>query len=182
MLLLLVATAFAAPSFGAMAGVGVISGEAGNGRDYASYSPVLAGTVDWRFAWVETWLGLSGTGFVAPYGSGSVPAALLQGEFGLGLGSRTASAGIFFGAGLSGGEGGLYGRVMFPGPTWAPRLGGELRAFHLGATDSSGAALLLRAEFGGGRRGPRPPPPPEPPPPPPEPPPPPVIPDDPYGA
>ena len=172
MLLFLASHALAAPSFGVGAGAGVIGGVSAADRQYSSFSPVLAGTVDWRFAWVEVWLGMSGTAFVAPYGDDVVPAALLQGEVGLGLGSRTASAGVFLGAGLSGGEGGLYGRLMFDGPTWAPRLGGEFRAFHLGTVDASGVELLLRAEFGGRLRTPPPAPPP----------PPPVQHDDPYGA
>ncbi len=173
-MLLLVASAFASPSFAALAGGGVISGTADDRREYSSMSPMLAATVDWRFAWVEAWLGVSATGFVAPDGDGVVPAALLQGEVGLGLGNPVSSAGIFFGSGLSGGEGGVYGRLMFPGPGWAPRLGGELRAFHLGETNSSGMVFLLRAELGGIRRPASPPPPPPPPPP--------VHHDDPYGA
>lgn len=195
MLLLLSSMALAAPHFGVMAGGGAIGGEA-DGRTYTSFSPLLAGTVDWRFGPVETWIGLSGSGFVVPYEDNVVPAALLQGEIGLGLGNPTLSGGVYLGAGLSGGEGGLYGRLMFPGPTWAPRLGGELRAFHLGNADASGMVLLLRGEFGSDeprrrphRRGPpsgpprgpppgpptapppsEPPPPPEPSGPPPEPP------------
>lgn len=190
MLLFLATTAFATPHFGLMAGGGVIGGRADDGRSYSSFSPVFAGTVDWRFGFVETWLGLSGTGFVAPYGGEVVPAALLQGELGLGLGSPTLSGGVYIGAGLSGGEGGVYGRLMFPGPTWAPRLGAEFRGFHLGTTSASGMSLMLRAELGESHRPPRrppgppagrPQPPPEPPPPPPEPPPePPVQHDDPY--
>jgi hypothetical protein len=158
MILLLVHLATAAPTYAALAGGGVITGESGD-RSYASWSPMVAGTVDWRFAFVETWLGLSGSGFVAPNRHDDpVPAALLQGEFGLGLGSPVASAGAFFGAGLSGAEGGLYGRVMFDGPAWAQRLGGELRAFHLGQSDAGGVVLFLRAEFGPADRR-RPPPP-----------------------
>lgn len=163
MLLFVVATAFAGPSFAVMGGGGVISGVADDGREYSSTSPVLAATVDWRFAWVEAWVGVSATGLVAPEGDGIIPAALLQGEVGLGLGNPVSSAGIFFGSGLSGGEGGVYGRLMFPGPGWASRLGGELRAFHLGATNSSGAAFLLRAELGELRRRSPPPLPPPPP-------------------
>jgi len=168
MVLALLSTALAAPTFGLMVGGGIIGGDSSRGA-YTSASPVFAGTVDWRFAYVETWLGLSLTGFVAPYKGDEVPAALFQGEWGLGLGNPNISGGVFLGAGLSGGEGGLYGRLLFPGPAWAPRLGAEARVFHLGGTDSSGAALLLRGEFGGARRGPKPPPPP-------------VHHDDPYGA
>lgn len=174
MVLLLLASALAAPHFGAMAGAGVIGGVAPNGQGYSSFSPVIAGSVDWRFGIVEAWVGLSGSGFVAPYHGDVVPAALLQGEFALGLGSPMLSGGVFLGAGLSGGEGGFYGRLMFPGPAWAPRLGAEARTFHLGATDSSGIVLLLRGEFGTEpthRHEPTPPPPP-----------PPVVHDDPYGA
>ena len=158
MLLLWASTAFAAPTFAAMAGGGVITGETAD-RGYASWSPMLAGSVDWRFAWVEAWLGISGSGFVYPNRhEEAVPAALLQGEFGLGLGGPMASGGVYFGAGLSGGEGGFYGRLMFPGPGWAEKLGGELRAFHLGQSDAGGVVLLLRAEFGASaRRGPPPP-------------------------
>lgn len=158
-MLALIATALAAPSFGVMVGAGFIGGESPRGA-YSSASPVLAGTVDWRFAFVETWLGLSATAFMAPYDGEIVPAALLQGEVGLGLGNPNLSGGVFLGAGLSGGEGGLYGRALFPGPSWAPRLGGELRLFHLGTTDSAGAVLLARAEFGGRKRAPKAPPPP----------------------
>ncbi|MSQ00352.1 MAG: hypothetical protein EXR71_00490 [Myxococcales bacterium] len=176
MLLLLATFAAAAPSFGVFVGGGVIGGETGRG-EYLSGSPMLGGTMDWRFAYVETWLGLSASGFVAPYRGGDVPAALLQGEVGLGFGNPNASGGVYVGAGVSGGEGGLYARALFPGPRWAPRLGGEVRAFHLGTTDSSGAVFLLRAEFGGKRGVGRPAPPPREPPPPP----PPVHHDDPYG-
>lgn len=158
MLLLLATTALAEPTYGAMVGGGMIAGEA-RGQGYASWSPMVAGTIDWRFAWVEAWVGLSGSGFVAvDRHEDPVPAALLQGEVGVGLGSPTASAGIYMGAGLSGGEGGFYGRVSFPGPTWARRVGGELRAFHLGQFDASGVVLMARAEFGG-EGGRRPPPP-----------------------
>ncbi len=175
MLLFLATVAAAAPSFGVFVGGGVIGGETNRG-EYVSGAPMFGGTVDWRFAYVETWVGLSASAFVAPYRGGEVPAALLQGEVGLGFGNPNASGGVYVGAGLSGGEGGVYARALFPGPAWAPRLGGEVRAFHLGTTNSSGAVLLVRAEFGGKRRSARPPPrgpPPSPPPP--------VHHDDPYG-
>jgi hypothetical protein len=159
MLLLLATHALAAPTYAAMVGGGMIGGESA-GQGYASWSPVVAGSVDWRFAWVEVWVGLSGTGFLALDGKqNEVPAALLQGEFGVGLGSPTASAGVYLGAGLSGGEGGFYGRFSLPGPSWASRLGGELRAFHLGQFDATGFVLMARAEFGEGSSK-RPPPPP----------------------
>ncbi len=148
MLPLILGVALAAPTYSLMAGGGVVTGESAE-HSYASWSPVVAGSADWRFGWVEAWLGVSASGFIAPNRQEqNVPAALLQGEFGLGLGTPQSSAGLFFGAGLSGGEGGFYGRVMFPGPPWASRLGGELRAFHLGRFGAGGLVLLLRAEFG----------------------------------
>ncbi len=180
-LLLAVSAAFASPRAGLLLGGGIASGPQDGGGAYASIGPILAGTLDWRFGPVEWFLGASATGLVAPYGTDSVvPIALFQGEAGLGFGSPVASGGFYFGAGLSGGEGGFYGRFTVPTSStgsfaWARRMGGELRFSRMGASDADVIAFLFRAETGGERPRPRRGPP-EPPPPPP----PPVHHDDPY--
>jgi hypothetical protein len=178
----LAALALAAPSAGVMVGAGLANGPQAGGGSYASAGPLFAGTLDWRFGPVETFIGASASGLVAPEGDGVAPIALLQGEFGFGFGNPMLSGGFYFGAGLSGGEGGLYGRVTVPTAeagraAWARRIGGELRIFRLGESNASVLAVLVRAELGNerSRRGHAPPM--ETPPPPP----PPVHHDDPYG-
>lgn len=182
MVLALLSLALASPSSGVIAGAGIASGPLEGGGEFASVGPILGGTLDWRFGPVQAFIGASASGLVAPSGSAVVPIALLQGEAGFGFGSPMASGGFYFGAGLSGGEGGFYGRVTVPTDgsgalPWAQRLGGELRVFRLGASNASVVAMFLRAEVGEQRRRRGPPPPP---PPPPEPAP--VHHDDPYGA
>ncbi len=182
MLAALAALALAAPSTGVIAGAGIASGPLAGGGEFASVGPILGGTLDWRFGPVQAFLGATASGLVAPDGEAVVPIALLQGEAGFGFGSPLLNAGFYFGAGLSGGEGGFYGRLSVPTEgdglvPWAQRLGGELRVFRLGASNASVVALFLRAEVAP-RRRPRGPPPPPPPPPEPSP----VHHDDPYGA
>lgn len=161
--------------------VGIALGPAVGGGDsalgpYLTAAPAGALTVTWPFGPFEAWVGASASGLVGPYGDDLIPAALIQGELGLGVGGRGGSAGFYAGNGFPGPIAGFYGRVMLPGSGWARRMGVEGRLFQTAVTDSTGFALMFRVEPGrdraeerrGARRSPPRRPPPGPPPPPPD--------------
>lgn len=148
---LLVGTALAGPPQLGLALGPVVGGGTSTYGDYFSAAPATAVTVTWHLGPFETWVGASGSLLLAGSGDDVVPASLLQGEVGVGLGGRALGAGIYGGNGLPGPIVGLYARGTVPGRGWVRRMGLEARLFGTQATATSGFALLVRVEPGRGR-------------------------------
>ena len=130
MLLLLPIAAAAPLRFGLGVGPMIGSGESALGS-WVSVGPQLTGDISARAGWLEGWAGLSVSGLAAGSDTGTVAAALLEAEVGLGFGIDGFSGGFFAGGGYPGGELGLYGRGTTVAPRWAPswarRVGAEAR-------------------------------------------------------
>jgi hypothetical protein len=109
----------------------VVGGGTSTRGTYFSAAPATAVSVTWHLGALESWLGGSASLLMAAQGDDVVPAALLQGELGLGL---------------SGPIVGLYARATLPRRDWLGRLGLESRLFYARGTDTTGLALLLRVE------------------------------------
>jgi hypothetical protein len=149
LLTLLCAAALAAPPrLGLALGPALGTGDSARG-EWFSFAPATAGTLTWGLGPFEVWGGASGSLLLADVAGDLVPSSLLQGELGLGVGSRRFSAGLYGGVGLPGPVVGLYTRVMGRGataPAWARSVGLEGRIFYADATESTAFALLARVE------------------------------------
>jgi hypothetical protein len=143
---LLVGAALARPPQLGLALGPVVGGGTSTRGTYFSAAPATAVSVTWHLGALESWLGGSASLLVAAQGDDVVPAALLQGELGLGVGGTAAGGGIYGGNGLSGPIVGLYARATLPRRDWLGRLGLESRLFYARGTDTAGLALLLRVE------------------------------------
>ncbi len=143
---LLVGAALARPpQLSLMAGPVVGSGTSSLGT-YFSAAPATAITLTWNLGPLESWLGASGSLLMAGSGEDVVPASLLQGEVGVGLGGAGFAGGVYGGNGLPGPVMGLYARGSVKRHGWLKRIGLESRLFYTEATGSTGLALLLRLE------------------------------------
>ena len=150
--LLLLAPALAAsPRVGLAVGPAIGGGTAPRG-EYFTAAPAGAATITWNLGPFESWVGASGSLLMAGYADGVIPASLLQGELGIGLGSRAFGGGVYVGNGFPGPLYGLYGRGMLPGTGWVDQIGVETRLFHTTVTESTALAVMLRVEPGPGDR------------------------------
>lgn len=143
---LLFGAAFARPPQLSLAvGPAVGAGESTRGS-FITVAPITALTVAWHFGPIDSWVGLSGSLLMAGSGADVVPASLLQGELGLGLGGPGLGGGIYGGNGWPGAIWGLYARATLPRVDWISRVGVESRLFYTEATRSTGVAVMVRVE------------------------------------
>jgi len=143
---LLVGAALARPPQLGLALGPVVGGGTSTRGTYFSAAPATAVSLTWHLGPLESWVGASGSLLMAGRGDEVVPAALLQGELGVGIGGAAAGGGLYGANGLSGPMVGLYARATMPRRDWLGRLGLESRLFYAQGTDSTGLALLLRVE------------------------------------
>ncbi|MDP2310361.1 MAG: hypothetical protein Q8P18_30370 [Pseudomonadota bacterium] len=143
---LLFGAALAAPPQLSLAvGPAVGGGESTRGS-FVTVAPISALTVGWRFGPLDSWIGVSGSLLMAGSGDDVVPASLLQGELGIGLGGPGLGGGIYGGNGWPGAIWGLYARATLPRTDWMHRVGLESRLFFTEATNSTAVAVMVRME------------------------------------
>lgn len=152
--MILLYTGIALAGYGSWsAGAAFGGGEQGS-ESWSSSAPFVSGGYHARVWLLEAHVGGSASALLGRSGGETVAAAPLQGEVGLGVGSRTLGVGWFGSSGLAGRGGGVYAHLMLPGPAWAERIGAEARVFHYASTDTGGVVLAFRVEPGRGGRGP----------------------------
>lgn len=143
---LLVGAALARPpQLSLAAGPAVGGGESTRGS-FLTVAPISTLTVGWHFGPLDSWVGVSGSLLLAGQGDAVVPASLLQGEVGLGLGGPGLGGGVYGGNGWPGPVWGFYARATLPRAGWLHRVGLESRVFFTEATHSSAVAVMLRVE------------------------------------
>jgi hypothetical protein len=133
------------PQLSLAVGPAVGGGESTRGA-FITVAPISTLTVGWHFGPLDSWVGVSGSLLMAGVGDQVVPASLLQGEVGLGLGGPGLGGGIYGGNGWPGPVWGFYARATLPRAGWLHRVGLESRLFFTEATHSSAVAVLLRVE------------------------------------
>lgn len=133
------------PQLGLAVGPAVGGGESTRGT-FVTVAPISAVTLGWNFGPLDSWVGVSASALMAGAGDGVVPASLLQGELGIGLGGRGLAGGIYGGNGWPGPVWGLYARGTLPRADWLHRMGLESRLFFTEATHSMAVAVMLRVE------------------------------------
>lgn len=158
MLALLAVAPALATEFALLGGLVAGSGHDGERFDYTSWSPQVAVTASWHFAFLEAWAGGSSSALMAQRDLQVVPAAAFLAEAGAGFGSPSLAFGGYVGAGIPAREWGVYGRFDLPRRKGGSlrAVGGELRLAYIASLDMGVASALVRVELGRERRERRP--------------------------